>query len=456
MTTDTICALATATGGALGIIRISGSQALEILSHIFSKDLTAALPNTIHYGHIVESDAVSQHQNIVDEVLVSVFRAPHSYTGEDSAEISCHGSRYILNKVLELLIQNGCRMAEPGEYTQRAFLNGKMDLSQAEAVADLIASSNKATHQIAMSQLRGHFSSELSRLREKLLKLTSLLELELDFSDHEDLEFADRSELLSIANDINTRVIRLAKSFETGQALKQGIPVAIVGKTNVGKSTLLNRLLHEDRAIVSDIHGTTRDTIEATIDLNGVTFRFIDTAGIRQTTDTIEQIGIERTYAAIEKARIVIWMIEEKAGREEIEELLQLTKGKEAIVVCNKADKIDFDAFVPPIVPLLCISAKTGYNIDKLESKLFEAANIPELTDNDIIVTSARQYDSLVHAEENLSRVLEGLETNLSGDLIAEDLRLVLSDLAEITGDKGIIQSQEVLNNIFQHFCVGK
>ena len=456
MTTDTICALATATGGALGIIRISGSQALEILSHIFSKDLTAALPNTIHYGHIVESDAVSQHQNIVDEVLVSVFRAPHSYTGENSAEISCHGSRYILNKVLELLIQNGCRMAEPGEYTQRAFLNGKMDLSQAEAVADLIASSNKATHQIAMSQLRGHFSSELSRLREKLLKLTSLLELELDFSDHEDLEFADRSELLSIANDINTRVIRLAKSFETGQALKQGIPVAIVGKTNVGKSTLLNRLLHEDRAIVSDIHGTTRDTIEDTIDLNGVTFRFIDTAGIRQTTDTIEQIGIERTYAAIEKARIVIWMIEEKAGREEIEELLQLTKGKEAIVVCNKADKIDFDAFVPPIVPLLCISAKTGYNIDKLESKLFEAANIPELTDNDIIVTSARQYDSLVHAEENLSRVLEGLETNLSGDLIAEDLRLVLSDLAEITGDKGIIQSQEVLNNIFQHFCVGK
>ena len=456
MTTDTICALATATGGALGIIRISGSQALEILSHIFSKDLTAALPNTIHYGHIVESDAVSQHQNIVDEVLVSVFRAPHSYTGENSAEISCHGSRYILNKVLELLIQNGCRMAEPGEYTQRAFLNGKMDLSQAEAVADLIASSNKATHQIAMSQLRGHFSSELSRLREKLLKLTSLLELELDFSDHEDLEFADRSELLSIANDINTRVIRLAKSFETGQALKQGIPVAIVGKTNVGKSTLLNRLLHEDRAIVSDIHGTTRDTIEDTIDLNGVTFRFIDTAGIRQTTDTIEQIGIERTYAAIEKARIVIWMIGEKAGREEIEELLQLTKGKETIVVCNKADKIDFDAFVPPIVPLLCISAKTGYNIDKLESKLFETANIPELTDNDIIVTSARQYDSLVHAEENLSRVLEGLETNLSGDLIAEDLRLVLSDLAEITGDKGIIQSQEVLNNIFQHFCVGK
>ena len=455
---DTICALATAPGGALGIIRISGPQTLEILSHVFSKDLTQAQPNTIHYGHIADKpSSISHHpSDIIDEVLVSVFCAPHSYTGEDSAEISCHGSRYILNKVLELLIQHGCRMANPGEYTQRAFLNGKIDLSQAEAVADLIASSNKATHQIAMSQLRGHFSSELSRLREKLLKLTSLLELELDFSDHEDLEFADRSELLSIAKDINTRVTHLAHSFETGQALKQGIPVAIVGKTNVGKSTLLNRLLHEDRAIVSDIHGTTRDTIEDTIDLNGVTFRFIDTAGIRQTTDTIEQIGIERTYAAIEKARIVIWMIEEQATREEIEELMQLTKGKEAIVVCNKADKINFDTFIPPVVPLLCISAKTGYNIDKLESKLFEAAKIPELTDNDIIVTSARQYDALVHAEDNLSRVLEGLETNLSGDLVAEDLRLVLSDLAEITGDKGIIQSQEVLNNIFQHFCVGK
>jgi len=283
--TSTICALATAPGGALGIIRISGSQSLEILSRIFSKDLTKAQPNTIHYGHIVEktsnpqpqtsnlkpptsnlkpptSNLKSQTSNLIDEVLVSIFRAPHSYTGEDSAEISCHGSRYILNKVLELLIQHGCRMANPGEYTQRAFLNGKMDLSQAEAVADLIASGNKATHQIAMSQLRGVFSSELSQLREQLLKLTSLLELELDFSDHEDLEFADRSELLDIANKINNRITRLAQSFETGQALKNGIPVAIVGKTNVGKSTLLNRLLRDDRAIVSSVHGTTRDTIE--------------------------------------------------------------------------------------------------------------------------------------------------------------------------------------------------
>ena len=449
MNSETICALATAPGGALGIIRVSGSQSLEILSRVFSKDLSNAEPNTIHYGHI------KADKEVVDEVLVSVFRAPHSYTGEDSAEISCHGSRYILNKVLELLIQHGCRMANPGEFTQRAFLNGKMDLSQAEAVADLIASSNKATHQIALSQLRGNFSSELARLREKLLRLTSLLELELDFSDHEDLEFADRSELLAIAEDIDARVSRLAYSFETGQALKQGIPVAIVGKTNVGKSTLLNRLLHEDRAIVSDIHGTTRDTIEDTIDINGVTFRFIDTAGIRQTNDTIEQIGIERTYAAIEKARIIIWMIEENTKPEDIQDLLQQAKGKETIVVCNKVDKMNSDTFVPPITPLLYISAKTGFNIDQLEAKLFEAAKIPELSDHDIIVTSARQYDTLLRAHQNLDRVLSGLQTGLSGDLISEDLRLVLDDLADITGE-GRIMTNEVLGNIFSHFCVGK
>ena len=452
----TICAMATAPGGALGIIRISGPQSFEILSRVFSKDLSNAKPNTIHYGHIVERVAVpQQHTAIIDEVLVSVFRAPHSYTGEDSAEISCHGSRYILNKVLELLIQNGCRMANPGEFTQRAFLNGKMDLSQAEAVADLIASSNKATHQMAWSQLRGDFSSELTRLRERLLKLTSLLELELDFSDHEDLEFADRSELLSIAEDIDARVTRLAHSFETGQALKQGIPVAIVGKTNVGKSTLLNRLLHEDRAIVSDIHGTTRDTIEDTIDIKGVTFRFIDTAGIRQTSDAIEQIGIERTYAAIDKARIVIFMIEESTKSEDLLELQEQTRGKDTIIVCNKSDKMNMESFVPPVSPLLCISAKTGYNIDKLESKLFEAAKIPELNDNDIIVTSARQYDALLRAHQNLVNVRSGLQSGLSGDLISEDLKLVLDDLADITGE-GRILTNEVLGNIFQHFCVGK
>ncbi len=466
--TDTICALATAPGGALGIIRISGPLSLEILSHIFTRNLTQAQPNTIHYGHIKDGS------EIIDEVLVSIFRAPHSYTGEDSAEISCHGSRYILNKVLELLIQNGCRMAQPGEYTQRAFLNGKMDLSQAEAVADLIASGNKATHQIAMSQLRGNFSSELSRLREQLMKLTSLLELELDFSDHEDLEFADRSELLDIANKINKRITYLAHSFETGQALKSGIPVAIVGKTNVGKSTLLNKLLRDDRAIVSSVHGTTRDTVEDVIDIQGITFRFIDTAGIRQTTDEVEQIGISRTYAAIDKARIVLWLIDAEPTAEEIKDMLERSKGKSLIIIQNKIDiqsPVDSSIFslssqlVPSKNPqpsifnlqysILNISAKQGTNIDRLEKTIFESANITELSEQDIIVTSARQYHSLLSAQENLSRVLSSLESGLSGDLVSEDLRLVLDDLANITGQNRIL-ADEVLRNIFTHFCVGK
>ena len=448
----TICALATAPGGALGIIRISGPKTLEILSHVFSKDLSNAKPNTIHYGHIKDGT------EIIDEVMVSIFRAPHSYTGEDSAEISCHGSRYILNKVLELLIQNGCRMAQPGEYTQRAFLNGKMDLSQAEAVADLIASGNKATHQIAMSQLRGNFSSELSRLREQLLKLTSLLELELDFSDHEDLEFADRNELLDIANKINNRITHLARSFETGQALKNGIPVAIVGRTNVGKSTLLNKLLRDDRAIVSSVHGTTRDTVEDVIDIQGVTFRFIDTAGIRQTTDEVEQIGISRTYAAIEKARIVLWLIDAEPTAEDIQDMQNRCKDKSLIIIQNKIDEQDtpqLSNIKPQLSNLLRISAKQGTNLDQLEQAIFESANIPELTEQDIIVSSARQYHSLLSAQENLSRVLSSLESGLSGDLVSEDLRLVLDDLASITGQNRIL-ADEVLRNIFTHFCVGK
>ncbi len=452
---DTICALATAPGGALGIIRISGPQALEILSHVFTKSLTNAQPNTIHYGHIKDGDS------IVDEVLVSVFRSPHSYTGEESAEISCHGSRYILNKVLELLIQHGCRMAGPGEFTQRAYLNGKMDLSQAEAVADLIASSNKASHDIALNQLRGYFSSELSRLREQLLKLTSLLELELDFSDHEDLEFADRSELLELTKTIDSHILRLAKSFETGQALKNGIPVAIVGKTNVGKSTLLNRLLRDDRAIVSDVHGTTRDTIEDTIDIQGITFRFIDTAGIRQTTDEVELIGITRTYSTIEKARIVLWLLDVAPSASELEDMQERCNDKSLIIIQNKIDKnalLKIGASPDSSqdsVKQLQISAKQGQGIDALEQAIYEAAHIPELTESDIIVTSARQYQSLIHAHDNLTRVIAGLETGLSGDLISEDLNLVLDDLSDITG-QGRIVPNEVLGNIFKNFCVGK
>ena len=451
----TICALATAPGGALGIIRISGPQTLEILSRVFTKNLTEANGNTIHYGHIKDGEVV------VDEVLVSVFRAPHSYTGEESAEISCHGSRYILNKVLELLIQNGCRMAEPGEFTKRAYLNGKLDLSQAEAVADLIASSNKATHQMAMSQLRGHFSSQLAMLREQLLKLTSLLELELDFSDHEDLEFADRSELLELTKTIDNHITRLARSFETGQALKQGIPVAIVGKTNVGKSTLLNALLKEDRAIVSDIHGTTRDTIEDTIDINGITFRFIDTAGIRQTSDEVEQIGIERTYAAIEKARIVLWLIDTNPTAEEIQEMQERCSNKSLIIIINKIDK-QSDISIKELstrlstlrLHLLSISAKFGTNLSDLESAIYQAADIPSIQENDIIVSNARHYDALTRAHDHILRVIDGLQIQLSGDLLSEDLRQALDTLAEITG--GQITPNEVLGNIFTHFCVGK
>ena len=445
---DTICALATAPGGALGIIRVSGPDALSVVSSLCSVRCANCAANTIHYTHITDGS------DIIDEVMVSIFRAPHSYTGEDSAEISCHGSRYILNKVLELLVQHGCRMASPGEYTQRAYLNGKMDLSQAEAVADLIASTNQSTHQMAMSQLRGHFSSKLAQLREQLLKLTSLLELELDFSDHEDLEFADRSELMALTKTIYNHIEKLAHSFETGQALKQGIPVAIVGKTNVGKSTLLNALLKDDRAIVSDVHGTTRDTIEDTIDIQGITFRFIDTAGIRQTSDQVEKIGINRTYAAIDKARIVLWIVDEEPAQEELNEMMLLTDNKQLIVVRNKIDKTEKQPFTIVKFPLIEISAKQGTHLADLEQAIYDAADIPTLQANDVIVTNARHYDALTRASHHLQRVVDGLEMQLSGDLLSEDLRLALDTLAEITG--GQITTNEVLGNIFEHFCVGK
>ena len=458
MSNETICAPATAHGGALGIIRVSGPQAVEIVNKITSADVNTFLPKFETFTHIVdkyanfEKDKISS--NIVDEVMITVFRAPHSYTGENSVEISCHGSHYILNKVLELLIQHGCRMAEPGEFTKRAYLNGKIDLSQAEAVADLIASSNKATHQLAMSQLRGGISSELSQLRDQLLKLTSLHELELDFSDHEDLEFADRSELLSITNKINNHITRLARSFETGQAIKQGIPVAIVGKTNVGKSTLLNRLLHDDRAIVSDVHGTTRDTIEDTIDLQGITFRFIDTAGIRQTTDQVEKIGIERTFSAIDKARIILWVIDEEPSIKEFNDIKQRSENKKLIVVQNKIDKVKITPLTTVNFPLITISAKQGTNISQLEQAIYQAAEIPALSDSDIIVTNARHYDALIRANEAIMRVIDGLQQQLSGDLLSEDLRQALDILSEITG--GQITPNEVLGNIFKNFCVGK
>ena len=447
---DTICALATAPGGALGIIRVSGPQAFDAVSSLCSINCDAVAANTVHFTRLVEYDAVLQHQNIIDEALITVFRAPHSYTGEDSVEISCHGSHYILNKVLELLIHNGCRMARPGEFTQRAYLDGKMDLSQAEAVADLIASTNRATHQMAMSQLRGGISSELSRLREQLLNLTSLLELELDFSDHEDLEFADRTELLALAQKIDTHITHLADSFETGNALKNGIPVAIVGAPNVGKSTLLNALLGEERAIVSDIQGTTRDAIEDTIQLGGITFRFIDTAGIRHTDDQIERMGIDRSIAAAQRAHIILMMTEPGIPNPDI----PVRDDQTVITVCNKSDlspsrSVCCDSVATTPLP---ISAKFGVGLDELRQRLLDA--VPKTADNDIVITNARHFDALTRAHDSLTRVLSGLEAGLSGDLIAEDLRLTLDTLAEITG--GQITPNEVLGNIFSHFCVGK
>ena len=466
---ECICALATPAGGAIGIIRLSGSEAIRLTDKVFvsvsGKQLSAAKPNTLHYGEIKDKDG-----HTIDDVLVSVFRAPHSYTGEDSTEISCHGSRYILQQVLQRLIEVGCRQAEPGEYTRRAYMNGKMDLSQAEAVADLIASTNKATHQMALSQLKGHFSSELTLLREKLLKMTSLLELELDFSDHEELEFADRSELRALAAEIEKKITALAHSFETGNALKQGVPVAIVGKTNVGKSTLLNRLLHEEKAIVSNIHGTTRDVIEDTTLIDGITFRFIDTAGIRKTDDVVENIGIERTYQKMEEAKIVIWLLDAQPTEAEIEDMKEKNQGKKLLMVFNKIDEISFDKDVlssdensqpsssislsDENVSILNISARTGENVLDLEQALVRAADIPEITENDVIVTSARHYEALLRADESLSRVLESMDMGMSGDIIAEDLKMVLEELGEITG--GQISSQETLNNIFKHFCIGK
>ena len=466
---ECICALATPAGGAIGIIRLSGSEAIRLTDKVFvsvsGKQLSAAKHNTLHYGEIKDKDG-----HTIDDVLVSVFRAPHSYTGEDSTEISCHGSRYILQQVLQRLIEVGCRQAEPGEYTRRAYMNGKMDLSQAEAVADLIASTNKATHQMALSQLKGHFSSELTLLREKLLKMTSLLELELDFSDHEELEFADRSELRALAAEIEKKITTLAHSFETGNALKQGVPVAIVGKTNVGKSTLLNRLLHEEKAIVSNIHGTTRDVIEDTTLIDGITFRFIDTAGIRKTDDVVENIGIERTYKKMEEAKIVIWLLDALPTEAEIEDMKEKNQGKKLLMVFNKIDEISFDkamlssdensqtsssiSLSDENVSILNISARTGENVSDLEQALVRAADIPEISENDVIVTSARHYEALLRADESLSRVLESMDMGMSGDIIAEDLKMVLEELGEITG--GQISSQETLNNIFKHFCVGK
>ncbi|MBQ7742440.1 MAG: tRNA uridine-5-carboxymethylaminomethyl(34) synthesis GTPase MnmE [Bacteroidaceae bacterium] len=426
---NTICAIATPPGGAIGIVRISGPDAIGIADEVFrtkgSKSLGERKTGTIAFGTI-EADG-----SVLDEVLVSIFRAPHSYTGEDSVEIACHGSPYILNKVVQLLTTHGCRMAEPGEYTQRAFLNGKMDLSQAEAVADLIASGSAASHRIAINQMRGGISHRLGELRNKLLQLTSLLELELDFSE-EDIEFADRSQLLTLAEDTAAEISRLTATFADGNALRNGVPVAIVGAPNVGKSTLLNALLRDDKAIVSPVSGTTRDTIEDTVTLGGILFRFIDTAGLRHTTDTIEQMGIERAKQAASRARIIIMMTEPGVPYPEI----NAVDGQTIIKIVNKTPEFQ---------------AINGTGLPQLERQLVAA--VPQVGSDTVLITNVRHKQALDLAHADIQRAIASLRNDASGDLVAEDLRQCLAHLAEIVGE---ISDTAILENIFKNFCIGK
>ena len=459
---DTICAVSTAPGaGGIAVIRVSGPEAITICNTIFvprtaGKDLLSQKAYTLRYG------SIRRGEELIDDVLIALFRAPHSFTGEDTIEITCHGSVYIQQQIMQLLIENGCRSALPGEYTQRAFMNGKMDLSQAEAVADLIASTSAGQHRLALNQMRGGFSNELKNLREQLLHITSLMELELDFSDHEELEFADRSELSTLAAHIETVISRLANSFSVGNAIKNGIPVAIIGETNAGKSTLLNVLLNEEKAIVSDIHGTTRDVIEDTINIQGITFRFIDTAGIRETHDAIESIGIERTFQKLDQANIVLWMIDAVDAPQQIaqlsEKILPRCEGKQLILVFNKADLLaDTTGLIPANLPenvqSIFISAKKKENINALQDLLIQAAHIPSLSQNDIIVTNIRHYEALTHALDSIHRVQEGLSSNLSGDFVSQDLRECIFHLSDIVGE---VTTDQVLGNIFRHFCIGK
>ncbi len=449
MKQDTICALATPPGGAIAIVRVSGPDAIAITDNIFSKAIKDAEGFTIHFGQIVDMDGKE-----LDEVLVSVFRAPHSYTGEDSTEISCHGSPYIVKNLLESLIWAGARQAEPGEFTMRAFMNGKLDLSQAEAVADLIASSTQATHQMALSQMRGQFSNELKDLQEQLLHLTSLLELELDFND-QDVEFANRQQLSELMDKVEAHIKDLADSFQTGNAIKNGIPVAIIGAPNVGKSTLLNALLGEERAIVSNIQGTTRDLIEDTTQIGGITFRFIDTAGIRKTQSKLERMGIERSLEAAEKAKIILLITD--AGQPFPD--LDFKNNQIVLQVINKCDiSLPSSSYLYHRLPddrLFHISAAKGDGMEILKQALVKEVSLPTNLDaTHSIVTNVRHYNALKQALKAIRRAKKAFATQTPTDLVAEDLRGCLHSLAEITGSE--ITSEHVLHNIFANFCVGK
>lgn len=449
MKQDTICALATPPGGAIAIVRVSGPDAITVTEKIFSKSLEKAKGYTLHFGQVTDADGKE-----LDEVLVSLFRAPHSYTGEDSIEISCHGSSYIVQRLLESLIKNGARQAEPGEYTMRAFMNGKLDLSQAEAVADLISSSTQATHQMAMNQLRGQFSKELAELRGQLLQLTSLLELELDFND-QDVEFANREQLTSLMEKVEKHISGLADSFQTGNAIKNGIPVAIIGAPNVGKSTLLNALVGEERAIVSNIQGTTRDLIEDTIQIDGITFRFIDTAGIRKTQDQLEQMGIERSIQAAEKAKVILFLTEKNQSFPDIE----FRDDQVVLQVINKCDlSLPSSSYLyhrEPEGRLFHISAANGDGIELLRQALVRESAMPMTLDTtNTVVTNVRHYNALKQSIDALQRAKQAFESGIPTDLVAEDLRQCLHYLGEITGSE--ITSDDILQNIFHTFCIGK
>jgi tRNA modification GTPase len=462
---STICAISTPPGvGGIAVIRLSGSEAITITERAFSspngkKKLAEQSANTLHFG------AIRSGEKMIDEVVVSLFRAPHSFTGEDVVEISCHGSQYIQQAILELLLSKGARMAGPGEFTQRAFLNGKMDLSQAEAVADLIASTSAASHKLALNQMRGGFSQELTKLRGELLSFVSLIELELDFSE-EDVEFADRTQLLDLATRIEAMIGKLADSFKLGNVIKNGIPVTIAGETNVGKSTLLNALLNDERAIVSEIAGTTRDTIEDVINIRGVSFRFIDTAGIRTTADKIESMGIERTYQKIKQASIVLLLLdltrEPEKYLKNLEDVREHIDKQNLIIVGNKADQVDesvvrkmlMDITLADNEDMVFISAKMGHNIDSLKSLLLETVNLAKLNnEEDVIVTNARHFEALTQAREAINRAIDGLHNSITGDFLSQDIRECMHHLGLITGE---ISTDEVLANIFKNFCIGK
>ena len=459
---DTIVDLATASGsGAIAVIRLSGNDSITIADNSFrsvtsNKSLIDQKTHTIHLGHIVDGEKV------IDEVLVSIFKNPNSYTGENIVEVSCHGSSYIQQEIIQLFLRKGCRMADAGEFTLRAFLNGKLDLSQAEAVADLIASDNEASHQIAMQQMRGGFSSEIAKLREELMNFASLIELELDFSE-EDVEFADRTQFKALIDRIVFVLKRLIDSFAVGNVIKNGIPVAIVGEPNVGKSTLLNALLNEERAIVSDIAGTTRDTIEDEISIGGIGFRFIDTAGIRETQDVVESIGIKKTFEKIEQAQVVIYLFDSESSitnlnlvKVEIEKIKNKYPQKPLKIIANKIDKLS-DAQVAliksEVANVHLISAKSNLGVDELTDALLNLINTGALRNNQTIVTNSRHYDALLKAFEEIQKVKYGLDSGLSGDLMAIDIRQVLFHFGEITGE---ITTDDLLGNIFANFCIGK